>query len=337
MISASGWPSLPRARTIGWAALGIIALILFPRIVNAFFALFAGVLLALFLGTLSRFVSRKTRIPYKAVVAGLTLLAIAAAAVTAILAGPRFVEQVDKLFDALPRAVDQLRWKWQGSGLGEPPKAEELRPQAASVGLALMGSVEVLAGVVFVFVGVYGALQPDAYVRTIVRLVPKEKRPRAEEILHDAGHTLARWLVGRAVAMAFVGLASAIGLSLLHVPLALVLGIAAGLLAFVEYAGAIISAIPPMILVLSAGPLAAVWVAVLFTGIHVVEGYVLTPLLARTAVRFPPALTLAAQTLFGAAFGVLGLTFATPLCVVGATLVKKLYIERSLGDVSEGA
>jgi predicted PurR-regulated permease PerM len=52
----------------------------------------------------------------------------------------------------------------------------------------------------------------------------------------------------------------------------------------------------------------------------------LTPLLARRAVHFPPAYTLAAQTLFGALFGALGLTFATPTCIVAATVVEMLYV-----------
>jgi predicted PurR-regulated permease PerM len=132
--------------------------------------------------------------------------------------------------------------------------------------------------------------------------------------------------------MAFVGLASAIGLKLMDIPLALVLGILAGVLAFVEYAGAILSAIPPMLLALSKGPMHAIWVALLFTAIHVVDGYLLTPFVLRKAVRFPPAFTLAAQMLFGAALGVLGLTFATPICVVGVTLIRKLYVEGSLGE-----
>ena len=66
----------------------------------------------------------------------------------------------------------------------------------------------------------------------------------------------------------------------------------------------------------------------LYGDAHVLEGYVLTPLLVRTTVRFPPAYTLAAQAVLGTIYGVAGLTFATPILIVGTVLVKKLYIDR---------
>ena len=68
---------------------------------------------------------------------------------------------------------------------------------------------------------------------------------------------------------------------------------------------------------LAQSPAQAFWVLVLFTALHVVEGYVLTPLLARATVSLPPAITLACQVLLGALAGPLGLTLSTPLLVVG--------------------
>jgi predicted PurR-regulated permease PerM len=62
-------------------------------------------------------------------------------------------------------------------------------------------------------------------------------------------------------------------------------------------------------------------VLVAYTVLHVLEGYVITPLLARTSVHLPPALTLSAQALLGEIVGVLGLTFSTPLFVVGVSTV----------------
>ena len=73
----------------------------------------------------------------------------------------------------------------------------------------------------------------------------------------------------------------------------------------------------------SQSPTSALWVMLVFTALHIVEGYVLTPLLARTAMRFPPASTLASQAVFSALLGPIGLTFATPLMIVGVTSVQE--------------
>ncbi|KAK0349142.1 hypothetical protein LTR94_034350, partial [Friedmanniomyces endolithicus] len=68
------------------------------------------------------------------------------------------------------------------------------------------------------------------------------------------GDSLASWLVGKAVSMLIVGTTTAIGLSLLGVPLALILGVIAGLLDFIPYLGPIMAGVPAVLLALSISP-----------------------------------------------------------------------------------
>ena len=327
-------------RTI-WRVLVVVAIVLVVAFeARTLFVLFGGVLLAVFLKTCAELVSKRSRLPYKAVVASLVLAIVGAGTAVVVLAGPSIVAQTTQLFHTLPaalgQAMDRLRGALGENGAFTVPHVADLKPEAKSVVAsaqgAVTGSLELVAALVVVgFVGLYGALDPTAYTKAALALVPEARKPRAEQVLAETGHRLGRWLLGRAVAMAFVGVATTIGLYLLHVPLAVSLGILAGVLAFVEYVGAVASALPPLLLALSLSPGKALGVVFLFLGVHLVEGYVLTPLLARRAVHFPPAYTLAAQTLFGALFGALGLTFATPTCVVAATLVELLYVQDVLG------
>jgi predicted PurR-regulated permease PerM len=117
-----------------------------------------------------------------------------------------------------------------------------------------------------------------------------------------------------------------------NIPLPIPLGVLAGLFTFVEYLGAVVSAVPAVLVALAQKPSDALWVIVVFAIAHVIEGYLLTPVITRGTVRFPPAFTLGVQLFFGAIFGVVGLTFATPVTVIGTVLVKKLYVEDHLGD-----
>lgn len=340
--SVSQWPPI-RPRTVLWLLLVVLGVLAIAFVAKALFVLFAGVLLALLLKTFAEVVVRFTRIPYRGAVVMLVVLALASIIVGALLMGPRMVDQFRLLGHDLPRAADQIfQQVRQISGTVALPRAEELAPEpktiAAGATGAFMGSIEVLAAfVVIAFVGIYGALDPGAYARVILTVVPEHRKARAAEVIHETAHRLARWLVGRIIAMAFVGVFTIIGLWIIDIPLAFTLGLLAGMFTFVEYVGAVTSAIPPMLLALTSNPMKALWVAVLFTIVHVVEGYVLTPIIARRAVHFPPAYTLAAQTLFGALFGVIGITFATPTCIIAATLIEKLYVEDVLGkkNVSE--
>jgi predicted PurR-regulated permease PerM len=70
----------------------------------------------------------------------------------------------------------------------------------------------------------------------------------------------------------------------------------------------------------------------LYLALHVLEGYVLLPLIQRRAVHLPPALTLVAQVLLGELLGLMGLLVAAPLTVAGVVLVKMFYVEDTLGD-----
>jgi predicted PurR-regulated permease PerM len=116
--------------------------------------------------------------------------------------------------------------------------------------------------------------------------------------------------------MAFVGITTTILFQVFGLPLAFGLGALAGTLTFIEYAGAVISAIPAILIAFTQSPSMALAVGALFTVLHIIEGYVLTPLLARATVHLPPAITLASQALLGTLAGAIGLTFSTPLLIV---------------------
>jgi predicted PurR-regulated permease PerM len=129
--------------------------------------------------------------------------------------------------------------------------------------------------------------------------------------------------------MVFVGVTTSLAFHFLRLPLALLFGLFAGLLTFVEYAGAVVSAIPPLLFAFAQSPGIALGVAVTYAVLHVVEGYVLTPLLARASVHLPPAVSLGTQALLGTLAGPLGLTFATPLLVVGVSTVEAFRVDES--------
>ena len=125
-----------------------------------------------------------------------------------------------------------------------------------------------------------------------------------------------------------------IGLWLLDVPLALVLGLIAALFTFIPNIGPILSAIPAVLFGLTVSPQQALYVGLLYGGIQVVESYLLTPLVQRKTIELPPALTLAAQVLLGVTFGGLGVALAAPLTAVTVVGTRMLYVEDALGKQS---
>jgi predicted PurR-regulated permease PerM len=284
--------------------------------------LFAGVLLAIVLHGIAQWTAKRTRLPYGASLAILVVVLLGGAVASLAWFGPQLAAQANALAQQLPKAVHDLTARIHEQPLAQaittPDKiAPETASYAATALRAVGTSFEVIGGLVVVFfVGVYGAANPRSYVGAALALSPADERPRVARALENIGETLRRWLLGRLVAMLFVGITSGIVFAVLDVPLALILAVFAGLLTFVEYVGAVASAIPPILLAFTRSPTDALSVAILFTVLHVIEGYVLTPLLAGATVRVPPALILAGQVLMAALVGPLGLTFSTPLLVV---------------------
>lgn len=304
-------------------ALGAVVVIAFKILL----AVFAGVLFALVLRGVASWVSRVTHLPYVAVLTALVLLGIGSSVLCAALLAPSIGDQLESLGRDLPKITGALRDRFQSFPvIGHFMSAGEGRLDPKNLGAAVLGalggSVAVLSGLVIAFfIGVYGAAQPEVYVKAALSVTPRRYERHVERALHATAHNLTRWLFGRMLAMAFVGVSTAIVFHLLHLPLALTLAIVAGFLTFVEYVGAIISAVPPVLFGFAQSTTVGVAVLIAYTVLHVVEGYVITPLLARTSVHLPPALTLAAQALLGELVGVLGLTFSTPLFVVGVSAV----------------
>lgn len=158
---------------------------------------------------------------------------------------------------------------------------------------------------------------------------------RAEEVIDTVVLTLRLWLLGQLVVMVAVGTLSTIGLWLIGVPGALLLGLFAGLLEFVPVIGPLIAAIPAVLVALVESPVTAVYVALLYFGVQQLEEYVITPLAQQRAVHLPPLLTIAAVLIMQILFGILGALVATPLIAALMVLVKMLYLEDVLGKEVE--
>jgi predicted PurR-regulated permease PerM len=178
--------------------------------------------------------------------------------------------------------------------------------------------------------GIYLAAQPRFYATGAVKLVPPAKRQLAIEAMQDSERALRLWLKGQLIAMVAVGLLVGLGLWVLGMPSALALGLLAGILEFIPFAGPILSAVPAVLLALAVSPDLALWVVLLYFAVQQFEGLVLTPLVQQYAVDLPGVVLLFSLLAFGILFGVLGVILAAPLAVVTYVLVKRLYVIETL-------
>ncbi|HJS76837.1 MAG TPA: AI-2E family transporter [Burkholderiales bacterium] len=256
--------------------------------------------------------------------------------------GRGILSQALALVDRIPQIIEGFREELGKSELGSRLVAfadmsgmfSSGGVQVLGRGLGLIGSTfGVVANVlIVVFFAVFMAAQPRMYVEGALHLVARKKRDRVREVLCEIGRVLRRWLVGQTVLAVCVAILTGAGLVLLGAPFPFALALLAGLMEFVPYIGPFLAAIPAVMVAFANGPELALYVALLFIGVQLVESYVLAPLVQQRAVHLPPGAILFAQVLMGAIVGALGVAVATPLAAAIMVAVGMLYVEDALGD-----
>jgi predicted PurR-regulated permease PerM len=164
-----------------------------------------------------------------------------------------------------------------------------------------------------VVLGLFIALEPRIYERGLQWLVPIDMRDDFALTIARMATTMRRLLAGRLLGMLIEGILIWIFLSIAGVPMALLLGIITGVLAFIPNIGAFISGVLMVSVGFSAGTDTGIWAIIIYFGVQNFDGYVVLPLVAKRTVDMPPALTLSSQILASTLFGVLGLALADPI------------------------
>ncbi|HET7606343.1 MAG TPA: AI-2E family transporter [Sphingomicrobium sp.] len=180
----------------------------------------------------------------------------------------------------------------------------------SAVGTAIGAFTSVIAMIV---IGIFLASEPRIYDRGIAWMLPLRLRAGFYRVAEHVGFTLRRLLFGRLVGMIFEGLFTWIMLSLGGVPMAALLGLVTGVLAFIPNIGAITSGVLMVAVGFSAGPHEGLYAIFVYFFVQNIDGYLVVPYIARRTVDLAPAVVLAMQLLMGALFGILGILFADPI------------------------
>jgi predicted PurR-regulated permease PerM len=186
----------------------------------------------------------------------------------------------------------------------------------------LLGTISAVGNIFIVlFLGLAFAAQPAIYHDGLLFLAPAKHRAEVALVIDRIGETLERWLIAQIVVMLAVGLVTWIGLAIIGIPGSFILGIQAGILAFIPTVGAIIAGVIVVLASLASGWIPALSALLLFLGVHAMESYVLTPILQRQALDIPPATLFAFQIVLGVVFGIWGLALALPLVAIAKVMI----------------
>jgi predicted PurR-regulated permease PerM len=346
---------------LAWAiSVGGIGVVLFAALVMftwyyaaTLFLMFAGVLLGTALNAMTNRLGQLVPLPHplRLVIVCLVLAALLSGVV--FLGGTTIRQQATALSDTIKSQLVNVKSFLDRNGIdtsyfdlgnsqGNTPASGTATPGApvtrnlpsagtiASSGGAIVSqTLKLLLGTlaavgnffIVLFLGLAFAAQPSIYHDGLIFMAPAKYRGEATIIVDRIGDTLERWLIAQIIVMFAVFAATWIGLAIIGIQSSFILGIQAGLLAFIPTLGAIIGGLIVVLASLPSGWVAGGSAFVLFLGVHALESYIVTPIVQRQALDIPPATLFAFQILLGIVFGVWGLALALPLMAIAKVMI----------------
>ena len=359
---------------LAWAiAVGGIAVVTFASLLlftwafaATLFLIFAGVLLGVTLNAMTHLLGRVVGWPHWLRLAIVCLVSAGLLSGAIFLGGTTIAQQAAALSDTIKSQLVNVKAFLDRNGidtsyldLAKPasgpstsaapntstspthnlPGADAL---ASSGGAIVSQTLKLLLGTlsavgnffIVIFLGLTFAAQPSVYRNGLLYLAPAKHRDRATAIIDKISDTLERWLVAQIVVMTVVFAVTWLGLAVIGIPGSFILGIQAGLLAFIPTVGAIVAGVIVLLASLSSGWIATASAFGLFLGVHALESYILTPILQRQALDIPPATLFAFQILLGIVFGLWGISLALPLMAIVKVLIDHFKTEEPLPETA---
>jgi predicted PurR-regulated permease PerM len=195
-----------------------------------------------------------------------------------------------------------------------------LEGAAISIGKLLFSAI------VIIVVSIYMVLDFPKFERRLDQRFPPH--PGSEPLLLRMERSLTSYVKGQALVSLIIGTSAGVGLWLLGelgwLPhgqkYALLFGAWVAITELLPYIGPWLGAIPPVLYALVVHPISALWVILLFLGIHQIEGHVVVPKVMGSALRLHPLLVIFGLLAGGEIYGLPGALVALPILAAGRAM-----------------
>jgi predicted PurR-regulated permease PerM len=238
---------------------------------------------------------------------------------TAMFAGSQIADQAATLQTVVMGQIERLATWASAHGMGNfkldtktisDNFAGTFGRVTAAVGTVVGGLTSV---VMILILGIFIAIEPRLYERGVAWMLPMKARENFYITTARMGFTLRRLMAGRLLGMLVEGIGTWLACLAVGIPMAALMGLLTGLLAFIPNIGAIVSGALLILVGFSAGTDVGLWAIAIYFIVQTIDGYLIVPMVAKQTVDLAPALVLGAQILLGALLGIMGLFLADPI------------------------
>ena len=157
------------------------------------------------------------------------------------------------------------------------------------------------------------------------RIIPQRWRMEWRRLWQDINHVIRQFVRGDLVVAVIVGILIGIGVKLVGMEYALLIGLICGIFDLIPYFGPVIGAVPAVLLALTKSPAMAFKVALIILIVQQLEGNVITPKLMGDSVGLHPLWVVFALLAGGELAGIWGMLFAVPVAAVIRVVFNHIY------------
>ena len=339
-FSRNALPLRRRMLRIGLpAALIALAALFMHRLLGEALALILGAAaVAFLLEPLTRVYERRLARPRAALAAMGTVLGALAAAIWLLL--PSLIQEATLLARQLPESLKQVQsalasasaWleaQLPGVRLPEPQLDSAMLSSLAGGTLSVAGSVadfSCLVSLMFVL-GYFFLCDRDRLLIRMELLVPRAVRPTAVRMGNAVCRELRLYLRGQGLIALAVGALAAVGLALIGLRSALVLGVIVGVLNMIPYFGPVLGGIPAVLAALGGGWKKAALTVFVLWAVQQADGMVISPRILGGVTGLSPAAVLIAIFVGSHVCGILGMLLALPVLMTFRTAYR-IFVQR---------
>ena len=252
---------------------------------------------------------------------------------------PYVADEISQLSTTLPNIVEQLSTSLENVQEGSPQYFDfisEIQNILDSFSIYLQQSSQsVLSSVIGIFGGVmsfiaiiiiafYLSVMKRGVESFIESVVPARHEAYVMDLWKRSEMKVGRWIQGQLLLALIVGLTVYIGLSLMGIKFALVLGIVAMALEIVPIVGPVIAAIPAIFLAFLQDPGLGLWVIVFYVAVQQLENHLLVPVVLGKTTGLNPVVVIMALLVGNQLAGISGMILSVPVATVIVEMLEDL-------------
>ena len=171
----------------------------------------------------------------------------------------------------------------------------------------------------------------EKVISGVYPLLPQRGQIHTRNVIFLVNRVVGSYVRAQLLSATILGVLVFIGLSILGIEYAAVLGLVAGLFGLVPIIGPLLGALPGLLVTLASSPSQIVWVALVYIAVQLIENNVITPRIQGNAVRLNPAIIIAVLVVSSEIAGLWGVIIGVPLVAAARDVFVYFYNEWNPG------